>query len=530
VRLFESRATAGTALAVLLVTLVGAVLILPRLGHRQLIGSHEAVFPVVARDIVERHAWLGADLRGLPYRNKPPLYPWAIAVSSWSTGRVTEVTARLPGALAAIGAAVATCLLGVRLFGTRAGLWAALILLTSIVFFDHALVTIPDVPMVLFDLLAGLALWSVSNGGGRGALLGFYAALALAVFTKGVPGLLALAVAVVWLGVDEGRRGLRRLAWRPGVLLFAATTGVWVVPYAATGRGRFATDVVWDDWLWSMLGAPHPATLAVQAIDAALAFLPWTLLLPVAVSAAIRARRSRPVLFVLCWLVVQAVLVFAMQQQRVRYLLPLLPGAALLVAWWADREATTAPPHRALAAGAVGAALVGALAAALAVPRLDMAPAAPRWEIASVLIGVVVVGVLAAGALWTGRLAVAVTAVAASAAILLPAGGWIVDEWCNRAWDYRAVARDLGAVAEPLAVAALADDHELLQLDFYLGRPLPLLRSPEAVATHLIRTHGAVVVETERWRTAAQWLPLDPGGLRTRAIGADIVVVTEGRR
>jgi hypothetical protein len=79
-------------------------------------------------------------------------------------------------------------------------------------------------------------------------------------------------------------------------------------------------------------------------------------------------------------------------------------------------------------------------------------------------------------------------------------------------------------------VAALADDHELLQLDFYLGRPLPLLRSPEAVATHLIRTHGAVVVETERWRTAAQWLPLDPGGLRTRAIGADIVVVTEGRR
>ena len=61
------------------VALIATVLLVPRLGHRQIVGSHEAVFPLVARDIVERGAWTDAHLRGVPYRNKPPLYPWAIA-------------------------------------------------------------------------------------------------------------------------------------------------------------------------------------------------------------------------------------------------------------------------------------------------------------------------------------------------------------------------------------------------------------------------------------------------------------------
>src|SRR5438874_7206427 len=132
----------------IVVAIIASVLILPRIGHRQLIGSHEAVYPVVARDMLERGVWLDAELRGEPYRYKPPLYPWAIALASWPGGRVTLTSARVPGALAAIGAVVATFLLGARLFGRRAGLWSALVLVTSILFFDHALVTIPDVPMV----------------------------------------------------------------------------------------------------------------------------------------------------------------------------------------------------------------------------------------------------------------------------------------------------------------------------------------------------------------------------------------------
>jgi 4-amino-4-deoxy-L-arabinose transferase-like glycosyltransferase len=516
--------------AVLLVALIGALLVLPRLGHRQIIGSHEAVFPIVARDIIERHAWLTAELRGLPYRNKPPLYPWAIAAFSWPAGRVTQVTAGLPGALAAIGAAVVTALLGARLFGPRAGVWSALILLTSIVFFDHALTTIPDMPMVLFDLLAGLALWSRANGGGRRALLGFYAALTLAVFVKGVPGLLPLAVALVWLALDGGRAGLRCIVWRPGFAIFGLGTAVWLVPYVMTGPGSFASDVMWGNWVRGIVGLPELTTLGVQVMYGALSFLPWTLVLPLAFVAAVRARRARPVAFVLCWFVVQAVLVFAMQQQRMRYLLPLLPGAALLVAWWADREASSPRPRRTLAAVTLGVALAAALAAPLALRRLDVSLPAQRWEIGLVLLGAVAVGAVAAVTLWIGRLALAVPAVAAVSALVIFAGGWIVDDWENRTWDYRGAAADLERVAPPIAVAALADDHELLQMDFYLGRALPLLRSPDAVSGHLTNAHGAVVVAVPRWRSARDWLPIDPHALQTDVLRADVLVVTDGRR
>ena len=514
--------------AALLVVLVGTLLILPRFGHRHVVGSHEAVFPIVARDILARHAWFHAELRGMPYRNKPPLYPWAIAVVSWPAGRVTELTSRLPGALAAIGAAAVTSLLGASLFGARAGLWSGVMLLTSTLFFDHALTVIPDMPMVLFDLLAGLALWAVSNGAGRGALLGFYVALALAVFTKGIPGLLPLAVGLVWLTIDEGRGGIRRLLWSPGVVLFAAITAVWALPYVISER--FGSEVLWRDWLRGPLGSLALHTLAQQLAYLWLGFLPWALVLPIAIVAAVRARRVRPVAFALCWFVVQGLCVLAVQQQRLRYLLPLLPGAALLVAWWADREATAVRARPILAATTFGVSCTAVLLVPSALHHYGILAAIPQWEIGLMMVGVLAVGAVAAASLWTAQLGRGLPMIAATSALVLFAGGWILDDWEKHAFDYPGVATGLRTIEPPLAVVALADDHELLQVDFYLGRALRPLRSADDVRRHLATIGGAVLVEGPRWRSADQWLQIDRHDLRTDALGADVFLVTNAPR
>jgi len=286
--------------------------------------------------------------------------------------------------------------------------------------------------------------------------------------------------------------------------------------------------VVAVSWKKGPLGGLRLTTLGTQVLCGVLGFLPWALVLPLAVVAAVRMRRVRPVAFALCWFLVQTALVFAAQQQRLRYLLPLLPGAALLVAWWADREASGARPRRALAVVTFGVSLLGAIVTPFALDRVDMALRVSVWEIAVVLLGIVTIGMVAAAALWIGRLAVAVPAVVSASAVVLLSGGWIVDDWENRAWDYRSAAVDLRKIAAPLAVAALVDDHELLQVDFYLGRALPPLRSAEAVRAHLTARHGAVVVETARWRAAPQWLPLERGHLHADALGADVLVVTDG--
>lgn len=514
----------------LLIALIAAVLVLPRLGHRQIVGTHEAVYPVVARDMLERGVWMHAELRGTPYRYKPPLYPWTIAALSWPGGRVTETTARLPVALSAIGAVVATWALGAQLFGARAGVWAALILITSVLFFDQSIVSIPDVPMVFFGLLAALALWSVGNGGARCAPVAFWLAVALGVFVKHFPGLLPVAVALAWLGAERNGPALRRLMWWPGIALFALITAAWLVPYTRGGAGRFATDVVWGDWLRQHIGGPRPASFFVELASALVGFLPWTLVVPVALVAAVKARRDRAVAFALWSFVVPALFIFWVQQQRVRYLVPLVPALALLVAWWADRDAREARRRPALAVIALAAAVAGALVVPRALQAAGIVLPVSPAELALLLAGLVAIGAVAALGLWTGRLAPAVPVVATLAALMLLGGGWIVDDWQNRAWNFREVARGLGTSDRPLAVASLAtDNQELLQVDFYLGRALPTLRSPGDVGAHLVR-HGAVVVEDFRWRTAPEWLRLDLNRLRAEAVGAGVIAVRDGAR
>jgi 4-amino-4-deoxy-L-arabinose transferase-like glycosyltransferase len=169
--------------AALLVSFVTALLVLPPLGQRIIATSDEARFALLARDILERGAWFDLQVRGKQYRNKPPLYAWSIAALSLPYGRVTEATAHAPVALAAIGAVLFTFLLGDRLFNRRAGLWAALILATSYGFFGHSQLVLPDMLVLCFAAVAGYTFWrAVAEPPGRGALVAFYAALALGVF------------------------------------------------------------------------------------------------------------------------------------------------------------------------------------------------------------------------------------------------------------------------------------------------------------------------------------------------------------
>jgi len=513
----------------IIVAAVAALLILPRLTHREIIGTHEAVYPVVARDMVERGAYTHAELRGSPYRFKPPMYPWMIALASWPEGRVTLASARWPGALMAIGAVVMTLVLGTRLFGRRAGSWAALVLLTSVLFFHHALVTIPDIPMILIGLVAACALWSMGHDGGRGAVLVFYAALGLGVFVKHFSGLLPLAVALAWLGRDR----VKRLAWWPGIAVFLLLTALWLVPFmrGGGGAGRFTTDVVWGDWLRQHVGGPRLATLGGELMYAVLGFLPWTLVFPAALVAAFRARGERAVSFALWWFGAPALFIFWVQQQRVHYLLPLVVGASLLVAWWLDREASLARRHPVLAVAAVVLAVGGALGTPSALSGLGVSLWAPALALVLVLFGIALVGIVAGTGLWTGRLASTVPVVVALSAVVLFGGVLIADDWQNREWNFAAVARSLEGRPRPLAIAGLAvDNQELLQVDVYLGRSLPLLRTAQAVRAHLDERGGDVIMEDWRWASAPAWLPRGVSGLKADALGAGVILVSRDTR
>src|SRR6202795_933174 len=176
-------------------SVVAALLVLPPVGHRLIATSDEARFALVARDMTSRHAWFGARVSGEVFRDKPPLYPWSIAAVSLVRGHVTEATARIPGAAAAVGTVFLTALLGHRLFGPRAGLWAGLVLSTSFCFVEHSQLVLPDMLVTLFFTGALYTLWlGMTALHGRTALIAFYACCALGVLSKGPVGLVPLLV------------------------------------------------------------------------------------------------------------------------------------------------------------------------------------------------------------------------------------------------------------------------------------------------------------------------------------------------
>jgi len=483
----------------LLVTLFAAILVLPPLGARQIVSGDEARFAVLAQDMLERGTWLDARVRDQRYRNKPLMYPWAIKLLSMPGGRVTETTAHLPIAVAALGAVFFTVRLGERLFSARAGMWAGLSLATSYSFFAHSQTLLPDMLVVAFGMAALTAFWTaMTQPPGTGALVAFYACVALGVFAKGPMGIIPLLIAVVWLVTEEGWRGLRRLGSKVGALAFVVVSLAWLVPFIFAGGRSFARNVVWEDWLAWYLGGPQPMRILNFWLEAAKGLIPWTTLFVLPLLWVRREWRKGAYRFAFLAWVVPFLVMMVSQNHRVRYLLPTYPAAALLIAWWVD----TRGGERSRAVNVVSVLSWIGVMAALAVTALPWLDPAERAVVSGFWwkAGLIGAGALALAAfvVWAlrGRPAVLVPGVALGMALLLVPGVWIYTSWTNRQEDYRAFAGlvERHAAGGEVGIAG----GRFFSIDFYLGRGLTPVRSNQALDEWLARPDRPIAVISER--------------------------------
>ncbi len=513
----------------LFLALLAALLFLPRLGVRDLWSPDEPRFALIAADMVRGGSWIAPQYLGYTYAEKPPLQLWAVALASVPWGRVSEASARLPSALAAIGAVLLTFFLGKRLLGPGAGLAGALVLLTSGHFAGRARWSCTDTLLVFFFVasLVCARVWMDAKHRRWPMGVGFFACCALATLTKGPVGLVLPSAIVVGGLLLEGRwRELWRFPWIPGGLLYLALVAPWYVAYAMeAGQGKLSTVLLRENVSRFLHAWNNVQPWYFYFGRFPLSFLPWAVFLPVTVWALLRLARpeERPALrWIALWFLVVFTFFSASSGKRTVYLLPLFPAVALLVGWtlWTALPRAGKAAARAFRLSAAPLLFLLGLAA-IAMPllagRTHLSVRGPAWA-ATVLLGVGAVLLLAPLVRAEPRVFFARAVVILVALLLLAEHVLMprIDAYAN----VRPAAASLAALVPPGARLGAAEPKREA-LFFYSGRRGAPIQSGEELARFLSDDGPAYCVLPaaywERWRmahgaaTAVRELPLLSG-------------------
>jgi 4-amino-4-deoxy-L-arabinose transferase-like glycosyltransferase len=175
-----------------------------------LLDDADSVHAEVAREMLLRHDWVTLYANGIRYLEKAPVLYWSMACSFRLFG-VSTAAARLPLALSVLALALALESFARRAFlSARAGLYAALVFLSSFGIFIFSRILIPDVMVCLWLTLALLCFWLTEQEErpNRLACYGFAACCALNVLTKGLIGIVfPVGIVLIYLLLTREVRG-----------------------------------------------------------------------------------------------------------------------------------------------------------------------------------------------------------------------------------------------------------------------------------------------------------------------------------
>ncbi|HYE85490.1 MAG TPA: glycosyltransferase family 39 protein [Vicinamibacterales bacterium] len=322
--------------------LLAALTFFAGLGRGAITDSDEAFYAESSREMVASGDWV------TPYYNyetrfqKPILYYWLTSLTYLVTGP-SELGARLWAALAGIGLVLITAACGRRWYDETTGLLAGAIVATNFGYFSIGRMALPDLPLTF---CITLAIWAAfvstleSERSPRKFVILAALGLGLGFLMKGPVGLIIPAIVIVPVLMIERRSiGLNPADIVLGFVVMIAIAMPWyLVMWAQHGNEylqsffvgdnfeRFATDRFNDPRPWWFYGPVLAGGL-----------LPWT---PLAltwlgpITQFLRGRRSVGTidLRLLLWAVLPLVFYSISIGKQPRYILPVLPPLAILLA------------------------------------------------------------------------------------------------------------------------------------------------------------------------------------------------------
>jgi 4-amino-4-deoxy-L-arabinose transferase-like glycosyltransferase len=359
---------------------VAALVTLPGLWVGTLWDNSETAYGEVAREILLTHDWVVMHLNGLPYFVQPPLYFWIGAAFASFMGP-TAFALRLPSALATIALGAFTGYAAARQAGTRVGVYAAVILSTSLMLAVIGRLAIMD---ALLDLAVALTIiwWfrSLETGRGRYAAYGWIAA-GFGFLAKGlvapVVALLVIVPFYLWNRRCEAMKPLSPRGWIVGALIFLAIAVPWpaalVAQYHLLPLHKLIGEYTLGRYTGVIENQSGPLWYYVPVII--LGFFPWIAFLPMAVVYSVRRladdsssiEAARLVRLAFTW-IVMPLLFFSLAKTKLpNYVALEFPALALVTALYFDAVVAKGGTRSAVISAAIVPVTSAGLAFAIAV-------------------------------------------------------------------------------------------------------------------------------------------------------------------
>ena len=330
--------------ALLVLLAVSALLLLLGLGSRELWGP-ETRWANIALQMLQSGDYLDPYLKGSPYYDKPLPSYWLITATASLMGGLGNWSLRLSSVIAAWLSVWLVYLLGEQLFRKGTGLIAGWMLATTFYFVFWARVATADI-LTVFGLLA--AVWWYWRGPDDTRLSRycvFFLLLSLTSLLKGLIGFILPGLVLLPHLLSE-QRWKRHLNLR--LLLALVVAGaVYMLPfvlshlYGAPTYGESGLELVLRENVVRFFNPfDHMGPIYTYLIYLPAYTLPWAPFWMIGLWVAVRQwRHIEPNTRWLVWgLGLLFVFFTASGSRRSYYVLPLVPLAQLLAAWWVTRR------------------------------------------------------------------------------------------------------------------------------------------------------------------------------------------------
>ncbi len=292
----------------------------------------------VVREMFVRHDFIHPTSGWIPHVTKPLLPYWLIVGVSKLAGGLSELTIRIPSAMAAVIAVLSTAVLGMKLFSPRTGFYGAVILCSTYGFVLWGRCGAADM-LSLSSIVLSVSWywwWRERPNIVVAALFGFL--LALAAQMKGLVG---IAIPLLVIAPDLLFSGRYRSILRPGLVIsFLAGLSFYSIPFLVSA---LSTQV--EGFSWFSRAVHESVTRFVHPFDHEGSVWMYTYFVPVwmlpwtpafLLSLFFSVRDIRVAVYEKRWLIIAILVIFlfftSAGSRRSYYVLPIIPFCAILTA------------------------------------------------------------------------------------------------------------------------------------------------------------------------------------------------------